>query len=61
MIKTTLDIKEYCTNCPNFSAEHEQVNHFAAGVCYDSDVIVYCKWKDHCKHLMKELKEDKKC
>lgn len=61
MIKTTLNIEEYCNNCPNFSAEHEQLNNFAAGVRYNSTVIVYCKWRDHCKYLMKELKEGKKC
>lgn len=56
MIQTSLKIEEYCNNCPNFDANVEQWNHTVADSVNSVEVIISCKYENHCKYLMGHLK-----
>lgn len=56
MIQTKLKIEEYCEACSSFQAEHNQNNLYADNGTALIEVIVSCRYKDHCAHLIRHLK-----
>ena len=57
MIDLKLKVKDYCSECPNFVAKTEANRVYSDDMIASHEVIVSCKYEDHCKNLMKHLKK----
>lgn len=70
MINMKLEVEDYCQSCKVFTATYEQIDtHTGLGNIYNdfcSNVIIKCKYEDHCKNMKEYLsktksKEDSEC
>lgn len=59
----TLDVKDYCHNCPGFEAEviSDSTRLYAGGVeyCEASNKVVKCRYRKRCEAMMKYLEKEK--
>lgn len=65
MIRSEVSVAKFCDNCQNFEPVATHNKYYLAEGPYNHQVIVSCKYMQHCnnlyKHMTSVVNKDSKC